>query len=331
MLRLHDMSIDSNYNYNFEAMLEKHNLEARPVSIETLWVNITRLCNQACTHCHVNASPYRTEHMGWQVIDRCLEVLSQNDRITALDMTGGAPELHPDFDYFVAEARKLGKRVLVRHNLTVIFDGNPQTGERKEYLPEFFARQQVEIIASLPHYNEEYVKRQRGNGIFQKSLDGIRRLNEVGYGKEATGLILNLVHNADGPVTPDARTALEREFKHELYARYGLLFNKLFAVTNMPINRFLKCLVRSSAYEDYMNRLVTVFNPAAVSELVCRSLISVGYDGRLYDCDFNQLMEMQVHKEKPASIFNFDYETLVNRKIRFASHCFGCTAGGGSS
>ena len=325
------MNTSSNYKYNFEAMLEKHNLEVRPVSIQTLWVNITRLCNQACTHCHVDASPHRTEHMGRQIIERCLEVLSQNDLMTALDMTGGAPELHPDFDYFVVEARKLGKRVMVRHNLTVIFDGNPQTRDRKDYLPEFFAGQQVEIIASLPHFNEEYVKRQRGNGVFQKSIDGIRQLNEAGYGKEGTGLILNLVHNADGPITPDARMALEKEFKQELYDRYGLFFNKLFAVTNMPINRFRNSLVSSGNYEEYMQQLVTVFNPASVSELVCRSLISVGYDGRLYDCDFNQLTGMQVCQEEPATIFNFDYETLLNRKIRFASHCFGCTAGGGSS
>jgi len=264
------------------------------------------------------------------IVDQCLQILKQNEQIRNLDITGGAPELNPNYDYFVTEARKLNKHVVSRHNLTVIFDGNPENGQTKEYLPEFFAGNQVEILASLPHYESHYTDNIRGDGVFKKSIEGIRLLNKAGYGKEKTGLILNLVYNVEGPVSPKQRLELESRFRQEL-ARYGLFFNKLYAVTNVPVNRYRALLEKSGTYAEYMDSLVKNFNPQAAKDVACRSLISVGYDGRIYDCDFNQMLGMQIADLKPLTVFDFDFEVLVNRKIRFGSHCFGCTAGGGAS
>jgi radical SAM/Cys-rich protein len=316
--------------YNFYEVLAKHDLKLSPISVETLWVNVTRLCNQSCRHCHVDASPLRAEQMERETVDRCLEILGQYEQIKNIDITGGAPELNPNFDYFVIEARKLNKRVVSRHNLTVIFDGNPENGEHKEYLPVFFAKHQVEILASLPHYESNYTDSMRGAGVFNKSIKGIRLLNAEGYGKEETGLILNLVYNSTGPVSPKQRVELEARFKEEL-SNYGLTFNKLYAVTNMPINRFRAQLRQSGTYEEYMNSLLKNFNPEAARGVACRSLVSVGYDGRIYDCDFNQMLGMQITNSRPLTVFDFDLDALIERKIRFAPHCFGCAAGGGGS
>jgi radical SAM/Cys-rich protein len=316
--------------YDFQAVLAEHGLSLPPVSIETLWVNITRLCNQACTHCHVDASPSRTEHMDRSTIDRCLEIIGQYEPCRNLDITGGSPELNPHFEYLVTEAKKLKKHVIVRHNLTVISDGNPQTGEKKVHLPEFFAEHQVEVLASLPHYQRSFTDGVRGAGVFDKSIEGIRRLNALGYGKEKTGLTLNLVYNAGGPVSPQDRVQLEARFKQEL-SRYDLVFNKLYAVTNMPINRFRSQLQQSGTLDEYMDALLAAFNPEAAKEIVCRSLISVGYDGKIYDCDFNQMLGLQIIGHEPLTVFNCDLEALNQRRILFGPHCFGCTAGGGSS
>ena len=316
---------------DFVATLEKHNLYIPPVSLDTLWVNITSLCNQSCTHCHIAASPERIEQMDRATMDLCLKILAENESCQNLDITGGAPELNPDFHYLVEQARKLNRNVIVRHNLTVTFDGNPQTGEDKAYLPEYFADNCVEILASLPYFEQEATDRVRGTGVFEKSIQGLRLLNEQGYGTKESGLILNLVYNHNGPLSPDARTSLESEFKQELQSRYGIYFNKLFAVTNVPINRFSRHLEVSGEYNEYMDRLTESFSEAAVESLACRSLISVGCDGRLYDCDFNQALGMQICEAEPMTVHNFDIETLLNRRIRVESHCFGCTAGGGSS
>lgn len=316
--------------YDFYDALAKHDLKLAPISIETLWVNVTRLCNQACRHCHVDASPGRTEQMGRETVERCLEILEQYEQIKNLDITGGAPELNPNYDYFVTEARKLNKHVVSRHNLTVIFDGNPENGEHKKYLPEFFADHQVEVLASLPHYESHYTDSVRGKGVFNKSIEGIRLLNAEGYGKEETGLILNLVYNSTGSVSPKQRVELEARFREEL-SRYGLKFNKLYAVTNMPINRFRAQLRQSGTYDEYMNSLIKNFDPEAARVVACRSLVSVSYDGRIYDCDFNQMLGMQITNSRPLTVFDFDFDALIERKIRFASHCFGCAAGGGGS
>ena len=318
-------------NSDFTNTLNKAGLIFSPVSIQTLWVNITRRCNQACDHCHVGASPDRTEQMSRATIERCLEVISSLESCENLDITGGSPELHPDFEHMVLEARKMDKQVTVRHNLTVIFDGDPYSGANKEYLPHFFAENGVILLASLPHYTEEITDQIRGPGVFRKSINAMRQLNGLGYGHLNTGLVLNLVHNCNGPVSPVEHTRLEAEFKEALYTRYGLLFNSLLAVTNMTIGRFRSRLKDQAILEEYIRRLKNSFTPEAVASLVCRYLVSVGYDGRLYDCDFNQMLEMEVASPTSSSIYSFNPSALLVRKIRFGTHCFGCTAGGGSS
>jgi radical SAM/Cys-rich protein len=317
-------------SYNFRAKLEEHKLSLTPISIETLQVNVTRLCNQACNHCRVDASPARTEQMNHRIVDRCLEILSLHDSIKNLDITGGAPELNPDFDYFVIESRKLGKKVAVRHNLTVTFDGNPQTGEGKAYLPGFFAEQQVEVIASMPHYEKDPVDEQRGAGVFSKSIEGLKLLNAQGYGKEGTGLILNLVYNPRGISLPAEQAVLEADFRRQLSSRHGVEFNRLYTMTNVPLKRFKEQLKQAGTYDDYMRTLVKAFNPTVAAAVMCRSLIAVDYSGRLYDCDINQVLQMQITDREPMTVFNFDYDVLMQRSIKFAPHCFACTAGAGS-
>jgi radical SAM/Cys-rich protein len=280
----------------------------------------------------VDASPKRKEQMDLDTINRCLEILNDNNEITNLDLTGGAPELNPHFDYFVQEAKKLNKHIIVRHNLTVTFDGNPVTGESKEYLPSFFAENKLEVISSLPYYQEYFTDKQRGKGVFEKSINSIRILNMVGYGTDNPDLQLNLVYNPVGAFLPADQASLENDFKYELKDKYDITFNRLFTITNMPINRFKQQLKNLNAYNDYMNKLINSFNPDAANGIMCKNIISVSYDGKLYDCDFNQMLDMNISiKNKDLSIHDFDFKTLVNRKIRFGSHCFGCTAGNGSS
>ena len=315
--------------YDFEKKTASLNLA--PIAIDTLQVNITKLCNQACLHCHVDSSPKRTEQMDKRTVDRCLEVLQKNDNIQNLDITGGAPELNPHFDYMVREARSLKKHVMVRHNLTVTFDGNPVTGESKAYLPTFYRDNQVEIVSSLPYYQEYFTDKQRGRGVFNKSIESLKLLNAEGFGHDGSGLLLNLVYNPAGAFLPAPQADLERDFKKELLEKFDIVFNQLFSITNIPIHRFKAQLQRRETYDDYMTRLVNSFNPSAAAGIMCRSLISVGYDGRIFDCDFNQMLDMQIETPLPATIFNFNNSELLKRKIRFDSHCFGCTAGAGSS
>lgn len=318
--------------YSFHRALKARNIELTTLDIETLQINITKLCNQTCVHCHVDSSPKRTEQMDLPTVERCLEILAEHETIRNLDITGGAPELNPHFDYMVKSARKLNKHVMARHNLTVTIDGHPLTGESKAYLPEFYASQGVEVISSLPYYQEYFTDKQRGKGVFDKSIESILMLNDAGYGKEDTGLELNFVYNPVGAFLPASQETLQADFKRELSKKYGIVFNKLFTITNMPINRFKDQLKRLGAYEDYMEKLVNAFNPTAAEGVMCRSLISVSHDGRIYDCDFNQMMELQINtKHSPSTVFDFDYKELTKRKIIFGSHCFGCTAGAGSS
>ena len=325
---LHLVSDDK---HNFNKKLREHNIDLPPLAIDTLQVNVTQKCNQACLHCHVDASPKRTEQMNRETVDKCLEILSESQQIKTLDITGGAPELNPHFDYFVIEAKKLGKHVMVRHNLTVIIDGDPTTGESKMYLPEFYAKNEVEVISSLPYYQEYFTDKQRGKGVFQKSINSLKMLNEVGYGNEDGKLILDLVYNPVGAFLPASQESLEKDFKKELWKNYQIRFSNLYTITNMPIHRFREQLERQGTYEDYMEKLINAFNPAAAEGVMCRSLLSVSYDGKIYDCDFNQMLDMQVFIDKPMTVFNFDFQKLIAREIIFDSHCFGCTAGSGSS
>ena len=290
----------------------------------TLQVNVGKRCNQACHHCHVDASPARTEVMPDDVVEACLDVLARTPELETLDITGGAPELHPRFREMVVRARGLGRQVMVRHNLTVQFEAG------FEGLAAFFADQRVQVVCSLPHYTEEATDRQRGRGVFALSIEGLRALNALGYAREP-GLVLDLVSNPVGAFLPPAQKDLERDTREWLLAHHGVVFNALFTITNMPISRFAAWLRRAGTYEAYMARLESAFNPATVSGLMCRSLVSVGYDGRLHDCDFNQMLEMGLDEGQPATIFDFDLGRLSGRTVRTGDHCFGCTAGAGSS
>ncbi len=306
---------------SFADKLSSNNISLMSATIDTLQVNVGKLCNQACKHCHVDASPIRTEIMQRQTIDVCLKILREND-IKNLDLTGGAPEMIPDFRYFVTEAKKLGVHIIVRHNLTVMFEKN-QTD-----LPEFFAENKVEIVSSLPYFIAEKTDAQRGTGVFDKSIEALKKLNTVGYGI-AENLKLNLVYNPVGAFLPPEQSAIESDFKRELNARYAIVFNNLYAITNMPIARYLDWLRRSKNEESYMQKLVNAFNPATIEGLMCRNIISVDWLGNLYDCDFNQMLEIPVKSKQ--TIFNFDFQTLKSRTIATENHCYGCTAGSGSS
>jgi len=315
----------------FEDKVLSNKLELSPQSIDTLQMNITLKCNQACLHCHVDSSPKRTEQMNKETIDKCLEILKNHPQIKNLDITGGAPELNPNFDYLVVEAKKIGKHVLVRHNLTVTIDGDPVTKESKMYLPDFYASHGIEVISSLPYYQEYFTDKQRGKGVFQKSIQSMKLLNASGYGDKSGELILDLVYNPVGAFLPASQATLEKDYKEELWNKFGLKFNNLYTITNLPIHRFREQLERLGAYDEYMEKLINAFNPAAALGIMCRSLLSISYDGKIFDCDFNQMLDMQIFVDKPVTVFDFDYNKLINRNIIFGTHCFGCTAGSGSS
>jgi radical SAM/Cys-rich protein len=296
----------------------------RASGIEVLQVNVGKLCNQTCRHCHVDAGPTRKEIMTRETAELVVEVLRRHP-IPAVDITGGAPELNSNFEYLVGEARALGRRVIDRCNLTVFYV------EGKGHLPEFLRAQQVEITASLPCYLEKNVEAQRGKGVFSKSIEALQRLNCLGYGQPGTGLVLNLVYNPIGPSLPPPQKDLEDAYRQQLGDRYGIVFNNLYTLTNMPISRFLADLVHHGNYKQYMELLVQKFNPGTVKGLMCRSLLSVGWDGTLYDCDFNQMLEMPLNHGRPNHLGEFDAYALARREIRTGTHCFGCTAGSGSS
>jgi radical SAM/Cys-rich protein len=311
--------------------LAPYGIELSPTSVEVLQVNITRLCNQQCVHCHVDASPRRTEAMSLELIEACIDALEANDEIETLDVTGGAPELHPHFEYLVSRARMLGRRVMVRHNLTVTLDPHPVTGRSMARLPALFARNGVEVVASLPCYTEANTDRQRGSGVFLGSIESLRRLNEVGYGVEGSGLVLDLAYNPGDESLPGDQVALEADYRARLLDEHGVVFTRLFALTNMPINRFKEHLIARNAYDAYMEKLHAACNPAAAPGVMCRAMVSVAWNGTLYDCDFNQMLDMAIGHERPLSITEFDLPSLKARRIRFAEHCFGCVAAAGSS
>jgi radical SAM/Cys-rich protein len=309
---------------SFAEILTAHDLELRARSVETLQVNVGKLCNQACKHCHVDASPTRTEIMTRETVELVIDAI-RRFRFETIDITGGAPELNPSFRYMVAEARVLGSHVIVRHNLTVMFEPGQSD------LGNFFREHEVEVVSSLPYFLEERTDAQRGRGVFQKSIKALRRLNAAGYGIEGSDLTLNLVYNPVGAFLPPPQASIEADFKRELQTRYGVTFNHLYTITNMPIKRFLDYLRRSGNEERYLRKLVEAFNPHAVEGLMCRSLVSVDWTGRLYDCDFNQMLELGVDPELPQSLVDFDPEKFASRRVMTGAHCFGCTAGAGSS
>jgi radical SAM/Cys-rich protein len=308
----------------FASRVGRFHGELRAGLVTTLQVNVGKKCNQACHHCHVDASPTRTEVMPDDVFEACLEVLERTPELSTLDITGGAPELHPRFREMVERALALARSVMVRHNLTVQFQ--PGQGD----LPEFFARNRCEVVCSLPHYTQDATDRQRGRGVYEASMKGLKALNAVGYGRDE-GLVLTLVSNPVGAFLPPKQADLERDTREYLERTHGVVFDRLFTITNMPIARFAAWLRRSGTYDAYMERLERAFNPSTVPGLMCRSLISVGYDGKLHDCDFNQMLEMGLAQGNPATIRGLDVRALCARRIRTDDHCFGCTAGAGSS
>ena len=301
----------------------------RRLRFTSLQANITLKCNQQCVHCHVNASPRRTEFMSEDTLHSLLEVLDRHS-ITTLDITGGAPELHPKFRHLVSEARKRDCHVIDRCNLTILLAPNDHT------LPEFLAASQVEVIASLPCYLEDNVDRQRGSGVFRKSIEALRRLNALGYGSEGEALLLNLVYNPQGPVLPPPQQVLEETYRHILKEEYGVSFNQLFTLCNMPIQRFGSTLVSQSRFHDYITLLKQAHRAANLEQLMCRSLISVDWRGRLYDCDFNQMLDLPMRggaERQPLHLNDLladDVHTMFEA-IAVADHCYGCTAGQGSS
>jgi radical SAM/Cys-rich protein len=318
-------------DFDFASTLKQGNLVLAPISVKTMQLNITTQCNQSCTHCHVDASPQRTEKMTSQMLDRCLQILAEHDEIEILDITGGAPELHPYFLELVQQGRTLKKRVMVRHNLTILFDVPASLHGKESGLPEFFADNGVEIVASLPYYQEYFTDKQRGAGAFRKSIEALKLFNRAGYGRKESGLILNLVYNPAGAFLPATQASLETDFKSELLRHHGVVFNHLYAITNMPINRFKARLEASGTCHDYMLKLKTAFNPMAALNVMCRTQVSVGYDGKLYDCDFNQMLGLAVSGKNASTIFDFDIDSFLKRDIIFGPHCYGCTAGAGSS
>lgn len=316
----------------FSSMLETHRLNLNPTSVDTLQVNLTKLCNQACRHCHVDSSPKRTEALGDAHFEKVIALL-QAPQIKTLDLTGGAPELHPRFRELIERASASGKKIIVRHNLTVAFDPHPQTCASMLWLHEFFQKHKVSLVSSLPYYREFLTDRQRGQGVFKKSILGLQTLNKLGYGIEGTGLEINLVYNPVGHYLPPEQSGLELEYKKELKAQFDISFNHLFAITNLPVKRFKDDLVRNNQLEEYMEKLINAFNPQAALGVMCRSMLSVSWDGKIYDCDFNQMLEMQSRTvDKVAvSLDNFNIESFLKRNILWADHCYGCTAGAGSS
>ncbi|MEM8608981.1 MAG: arsenosugar biosynthesis radical SAM (seleno)protein ArsS [Myxococcota bacterium] len=295
-----------------------------PTSIEVLQINVGKLCNQACRHCHVDAGPDRTEVMSRETFAHCLDALERH-QIGTVDITGGAPELNPHFRWFVERAAKLGTHIIDRCNLTIL-ETRPQHD-----LAEFLARHRVELVCSLPHYESACTDTQRGDGVFEKSLRALRRLNALGYGQPESDLRLVLVTNPIGAVLPAPQATLEAEWKLELRKRYEIEFDALYTITNMPISRHLEWLEGAGKLEEYMSLLVQTFNGDAARGVMCRSMVSVGWDGLLYDCDFNQMLEMPLSEGAPKHIADFDRAALESRTIATEKHCFGCTAGTGSS
>lgn len=308
----------------FEDKLEPLNLfPLKPTEIEIFQVNVGKMCNQVCKHCHVDAGPDRKEIMTRETMQQCLDAL-EGSGVKTVDLTGGAPEMNPDFRWFVEELSKLGKEIIVRCNLTIIL-ANPKYND----LPEFFKKHKINVVSSLPYFTARRTDAQRGDGVFEKSIKALQMLNAAGYGKEGSDLQLDLVYNPSGAFLPGEQEGLQAEFKKKLKEGYEIDFNNLFSITNLPVSRFLEYLVNSGNYEDYMTELANAFNPVAAENVMCRNTISVGWDGYLYDCDFNQMLDLKVKAKNHIS--EFDLAELSKREIILNQHCYGCTAGAGSS
>ncbi|MFH0976170.1 MAG: arsenosugar biosynthesis radical SAM (seleno)protein ArsS [Spirochaetota bacterium] len=312
-------------NIPFEEAVIRHiggSLKAS--KLETLQINVGYLCNLTCKHCHLEAGPKAVNKMPKSVFEKCLDVIRHNE-IGTVDITGGAPELNSNLEWFIPGIKSTGTRIIVRTNLILL----PDPGYKN--MLDIFADNKVEIITSLPGFNEELSDRQRGAGTFKKIIEAIRMLNMLGYGSDGSGMMLNIIHNPVGAFLPGSQKALENEYRNRLKDQFGVVFNNLYCITNMPVGRYLEYLIESENYDDYFNDLCRAFNPATMSNAMCTSTVSVGWDGTLYDCDFNQALKLSIDHGAPDRIELFDYHALSNRKIAVHNHCYGCCAGAGSS
>lgn len=311
---------------SFESKIQDMGMKnLKPVGIDIFQVNVGKMCNQVCKHCHVDAGPDRKEIMTRDTMQQILDAMDGMP-VKTVDLTGGAPEMNPDFRWFVEELSKKGAEIIVRCNLTIIL-ANPKYHD----LPEFFKKHNVNVVSSLPSFTARRTDAQRGDGVFNKSIEALKMLNAVGYGKEGTGLQLDLVYNPSGAYLPDDQSILESEFKGRLKDGFDIDFNNLYSITNLPVSRFLDYLLNSGNYEDYMSELANAFNPIAAEGVMCRNMVSIGWDGYLYDCDFNQMLDLKLNHGAPNHIKDFDWQKVLNREIIINQHCFGCTAGAGSS
>ena len=313
---------------SFVQKLKEENLFPLNAGIpEILQINVGKLCNQTCNHCHVDAGPKRTEVMTKEILEQCLRILDTTPGIHTVDLTGGAPEMNPHFKWFIRSVREKNKdiEIIVRSNLTIL------TSSKFSDFPQFFKENNIAVVSSLPCYTKENVDKQRGNGVFDRSIKALKKLNDLGYGKSGNKLKLHLVYNPGGASVAPNQYDLEDDYKKRLKEDFNIIFNQLFTITNLPISRFLEYLLKENRLEDYMDLLLQKFNPFAVPNVMCKNTISVGWDGVLYDCDFNQMLELPIKQEKPLTVFDFDAEKLANRQIIVNNHCFGCTAGAGSS
>lgn len=297
----------------------------KPTQLEVFQINIGKMCNQVCKHCHVDAGPDRKEIMTKETMLQCLAILESNPSFKVVDLTGGAPELNPDFRWFVEEIKKRGKHIIVRCNLTIIL-----SNKKYHDLPEFFKQHYIEVVSSLPFYSKDRTDRQRGDGVFEDSIKALQLLNAAGYGMEGSDLKLNLVYNPAGAFLPPSQSALENEFKQALKKDFDISFHSLYAITNLPISRFLDYLLQSGNYEKYMEKLLMAYNPVAATHVMCRNTLSISWDGYIYDCDFNQMLDMKVDCSS-RHISQYNHSALAQRNIVVNQHCYGCTAGAGSS
>lgn len=310
----------------FESKIQEMGMEAlKPVGIDVFQINVGKMCNQVCKHCHVDAGPDRKEIMTRETMQQILDAM-EGVPVKTVDLTGGAPEMNPDFRWFVEQLSERGVEIIVRCNLTIIL-ANPKYHD----LPEFFKKHKINVVSSLPSFTARRTDAQRGDGVFNKSIEALKMLNEVGYGKEGSGLKLDLVYNPSGAYLPDDQAVLQNEFKTRLREGFNIEFNELYAITNLPVSRFLDYLLNSGNYEEYMNELANAFNPVAAEGVMCRNMISIGWDGFLYDCDFNQMLDLKLNHGAPDHIKDFDWDKVLNREIIINQHCYGCTAGAGSS
>ena len=312
-------------NISFSEKLKSQNISAlTSEAIDIFQVNTGKRCNLQCRHCHIGAGPDSTETMSTEVLEKCRDIIISHN-IHTVDITGGAPEMNPGLEWFISEIQGAGRRIIVRSNLVILLE------EPYSHLIDFYTSNRVELAASLPDYSADKSERQRGDGFYLKVIHVIKMLNEIGYGRDGSGLLLNLVHNPVGAFLPGDQKSLEHEYRENLIKNNGIVFNKLFSISNMPVGRYLDYLIRSDNYEDYINSLCRNYNNNAVNNVMCKYTISVGWDGALYDCDFNQALSLKINHGAPQSIFDFDFNKLKERDIVINNHCYGCCAGSGSS